>query len=67
VTPGDFQNRRREPPEDCVCSGLGRIGDAACHRRCAASLPYYVDLPPHPEAMRLARELSVLLAANHGG
>jgi hypothetical protein len=63
VTPGDAANLRRE---ECPCQGAGRIGDAVCPRACSASLPYYVDLPPHPEAMRLARELSILLAANHG-
>jgi hypothetical protein len=64
MTPGDAQNRRRE--ECPACQDAGRIGDAACHRLCPASLPYYVDLPRDPESMRMARELAVLLAANHG-
>jgi hypothetical protein len=60
VTPGDEQNRRREPEAECVCQGLGRIGDSPCMRGCRASLPYYAKTPPSPEAEATARRLNAM-------
>jgi hypothetical protein len=61
MTPGDEQNRRKPDPCD-LCGNTGRWygSDSPC--TCEAGRPYYASLPPDPEAMRLARELAVMLA-----
>jgi hypothetical protein len=65
VTPGDAANLRKPDPCD-LCGGRGVLADHPCFG-CDAGAAYFVSVPPHPEAMRLARELTILLAANHGG
>lgn len=44
-----------------VCLNSGRLADHPCPS-CECGKDYYASLPPSPEQMRLARELSILLA-----